>query len=73
MNRGFFFIAVGIAVLLLWTMILPVIDRAIAERTDSNRLRRSPAWRRFQRVNTKQAIIFGCFLVLLGILNLMSR
>jgi hypothetical protein len=73
MNRGFFFIAVGIAVLLLWTTILPVIDRAIVERTDSNRLRRSPAWRRFQRANTKQAIIFGCFLVLLGILNLMSR
>jgi hypothetical protein len=73
MNLGFFFIAVGIAVLLLWTTVLPLIDRAIAERTDSTSIRRTSAWRKFQRANTKQAIIFGCFLVLLGILNLMSR
>ena len=72
MNPGFFFITVGIAVLLLWTTILPMIDRAIAGRKSTS-LRHTPGWHNFQQANTKQAKIFGGFLVALGLLNLMIR
>ena len=72
-GMGMFFIVVGFVVIVLWTRVLPKVDRALARRSPSDSVRRSEAWQRFQSMNNKQAVVFGAFLILLGVILVINR
>ena len=69
MGIGTFFIVAGVIVVVLWSGVLPRIDALIARKSRPESFRRSEGWRAFQKTNTKQAVVFGVFLVVLGLLT----
>ena len=73
MDPGIFFVVLGIVAIVLWTTVLPKLDQAIEQRSRPHSYRRSEGWHRFQGMNRKQGLVFGAFLLLLGVIVLLSR
>ena len=73
MDPGIFFVVLGIAAIVLWTTVLPRLDEVFARRSRQDSYRRSADWGRFQKINKKQGVALGAFLLILGAITLLSR
>lgn len=73
MSTASYFLILGAAVMILSEFVMPRLDKVLASRRGPDSRRRGVEWQRFQRTKSRQGLMLGAFLFLIGIFSVFTR
>lgn len=72
MSTASYFLIFGASVMILSGLIMPRLDKVLANRSGPDSRRRSVEWQRFQRTKSRQGLMLGAFLFLIGVFSVLT-